>query len=218
MSLKSYQRNFLEFAISQEILSFGSFTLKSGRKSPYFFNVGKFNKGSTLSAIGKFYAATLQDEKKLDFDVVFGPAYKGIPLASSTVIALSEQYNKDVPYSFNRKEIKDHGEGGNIVGAPLKGNILILDDVITAGTAIRECLAIIKENDATPVGIIVAVDRQERGTSEVSAVQQIEQDYGIPVMSIVNLELIIEYLKEQGGYDEHLSNMKEYRDMYCIKK
>ncbi|CAG8457996.1 18270_t:CDS:1 [Cetraspora pellucida] len=218
MSLKPYQRDFIEFAISQEILSFGSFILKSGRKSPYFFNAGKFNKGSALSAIGKFYAATLQDIKNLDFDVVFGPAYKGIPLASSTVIALSEQYNKDVPYSFNRKEIKDHGEGGNIVGAPLKGNILILDDVITAGTAIRECLAIIKENDATPVGIIVAVDRQERGTSEISAVQQIEQDYGIPVMSIVNLELIIEYLKERGGYDEHLSNMKEYRDMYGIKK
>ncbi|CAG8804956.1 22983_t:CDS:1, partial [Racocetra persica] len=212
MSLKPYQREFIEFAISQEILSFGSFTLKSGRKSPYFLNAGKFNKGSALSQIGKFYADTLQDAKHLDFDVVFGPAYKGIPLASSTVIALFKHYDKDVPYSFNRKEIKDHGEGGNIVGAPLEGNILIIDDVITAGTAIRECLKIIKENGATPVGIIIAVDRQERGTGEVSAVQQIEKEYGIPVMSIVNLELIIEFLNERGGYDEHLSNMKEYRD------
>ncbi|CAG8636219.1 24388_t:CDS:1 [Dentiscutata erythropus] len=218
MSLKSYQREFIEFAISQEILSFGSFILKSGRKSPYFFNAGKFNKGSALSTIGKYYAAVLQDENHLDYDVVFGPAYKGIPLASSTVIALSEHYNKDVPYSFNRKEIKDHGDGGSIVGAPLKGNILIIDDVITAGTAIRESLAIIKENGATPVGVIVAVDRQERGTGEVSAIQQIEQDYGIPVMSIVNLDLIIQYLKEKGGYDERLSIMKEYRDMYGIKK
>ncbi|CAG8675174.1 1622_t:CDS:1, partial [Racocetra fulgida] len=212
MSLKPYQREFIEFAISQEILSFGSFTLKSGRKSPYFFNAGKFNKGSALSKIGNFYADALQDAKHLEFDVVFGPAYKGIPLASSTVIALSENHKKDVPYSFNRKEIKDHGEGGKIVGAPLKGNILILDDVITAGTAIRECLEIIKENGATPVGIIIAVDRQERGTGEISAVQQIEKEYGIPVMSIVNLELIIEFLNERGGYDEHLSNMKEYRD------
>ncbi|RIB20356.1 orotate phosphoribosyltransferase [Gigaspora rosea] len=218
MSLKSYQRKFIEFAISNEILSFGSFILKSGRESPYFFNVGKFNKGSALSAIGKFYADVLHDENQLDFDVVFGPAYKGIPLASSTVIALSEHYKKDVPYSFNRKEIKDHGEGGNIVGAPLKGNILIIDDVITAGTAIRESLAIIKENGATTVGIIVAVDRQERGTGEVSAIQQIKQDYDIPVMSIINLDLIIQYLNEKGGYDEHLSNMKKYRDIYGIKK
>ncbi|CAG8548080.1 5497_t:CDS:1 [Acaulospora colombiana] len=216
MSLKPYQRDFIEYAISHDILSFGSFTLKSGRVSPYFFNAGKFNKGSSLAAIGTFYASVLQDTG-LEFDVVFGPAYKGIPLSSSTVIALAEKCNKDVPYSFNRKEIKDHGEGGKIVGAPLEGRILIVDDVITAGTAVRESLSIIKECGATPVGVVVAVNRQEKGTGEISAVQQIEKDYGIPVLSIVNLDQIIQYIKEQGDYSEHLKKMEEYRATYGIQ-
>ncbi|CAG8521148.1 13826_t:CDS:1 [Acaulospora morrowiae] len=215
MSLKSYQHDFIKFAISNDILSFGSFTLKSGRISPYFFNAGKFNRGTSLAAIGKFYAEVLQDAG-LEFDVVFGPAYKGIPLSSSTVIALAKEYNKDVPYSFNRKEVKDHGEGGNIVGAPLDGRIIIVDDVITAGTAIRESILIIKDHGAIPAGVIVAVNRQEKGTNEISAVQQIEKDYGIPVLSIVTLDQIIQYLREHGGYGEHLKKMEEYRTTYGI--
>ncbi len=217
MSLKQYQREFIEFSISQNILSFGSYTLKSGRQSPYFFNTGKFNTGESLSKVGKFYAETIESLHELVYDGIFGPSYKGIPLAASTVIALSETYNKNIPYSFNRKEIKDHGEGGNIIGSPLSGNILIIDDVITAGTAIRESFEIIVKCGAKVAGVILAVDRQEKGTGDKSAVQQIEEEYGVPVKAIVNLEQIIEYLKEKGGYDEHLSRMKEYKALYGIK-
>src|SRR6266542_1370089 len=175
MSLKQYQREFIEFSISQNILSFGSYTLKSGRQSPYFFNTGKFNTGESLSKVGKFYAETIESLHELVYDGIFGPSYKGIPLAASTVIALSETYNKNIPYSFNRKEIKDHGEGGNIIGSPLSGNILIIDDVITAGTAIRESFEIIVKCGAKVAGVILAVDRQEKGTGDKSAVQQIEE-------------------------------------------
>ncbi|CAH1759568.1 12774_t:CDS:1 [Entrophospora sp. SA101] len=219
MPLKKYQEEFIEYAISQNILNFGNFKLKSGRISPYFFNAGNFGTGKSLSKIGTVYASTIQDQKDLDYDGIFGPAYKAIPLVSSTAIALSTNYNKDVPYSFNRKEIKDHGEGGNIVGSLLKGKILIIDDVITAGTAIRESLDIIKKNNAVVVGIVVAIDRQEIGIdSEKSAVQQIEQEFGIPVISIVTLEQIIEYLQEKGGYDDYLTKVKEYQLAYGIKK
>ncbi|CAI2171725.1 17214_t:CDS:1 [Funneliformis geosporum] len=216
MSLKQYQREFIEYSIAQNILSFGSYTLKSGRKSPYFFNTGKFNTGESLSKIGKFYAEAIESYHELIYDGIFGPAYKGIPLASSTVIALSEIFNKNIPFSFNRKEIKDHGEGGNIIGSPLSGNILIIDDVITAGTAIRESIEIITKCGAKVAGVIVAVDRQEKGTGEKSAVQQIEETYSVPVKAIVNLEQIIKYFKEKDGYDEHLSKMEEYKSLYGI--
>ncbi|CAG8511361.1 10803_t:CDS:1 [Funneliformis caledonium] len=215
MSLKQYQREFIEYSIAQNILSFGSYTLKSGRKSPYFFNTGKFNTGESISKIGKFYAEAIESFHELVYDGIFGPAYKGIPLATSTVIALSEIFNKNIPCSFNRKEIKDHGEGGNIIGS-LSGKILIIDDVITAGTAIRESIEIITKNGAKVAGVIVAVDRQERGTGEKSAVQQIEETYGVPVKSIVNLEQIIKYFKEKEGCDEHLTKMEEYKALYGI--
>ncbi|RIA92027.1 orotate phosphoribosyltransferase [Glomus cerebriforme] len=217
MTLEQYQREFIEFLISQNILSFGSFILKSGRLSPYFLNTGKFNTGESLSKIGKFYAKALESySHELAYDGIFGPAYKAIPLVSSTVIALLETFNKDVPYSFNRKEIKDHGEGGNIVGAPLSGNILIIDDVITAGTSIKESFEIISNSGAKVAGVIIAIDRQEKGTGEKSAVQQIEEDYGVPVKAIVNLDQIIEYIREKGGYDEQLLKMKEYKALYGV--
>ncbi|GBB98388.1 hypothetical protein RclHR1_03210009 [Rhizophagus clarus] len=217
MALQQYQREFIEFLISQNILSFGSFTLKSGRISPYFLNTGKFNTGESLSKIGKFYAKTIEAySHELVYDGIFGPAYKAIPLISSTVIALSDTFKKNTPYSFNRKEIKDHGEGGNIVGAPLSGNILIIDDVITAGTSIRESFNIISKSGAKVSGILIAVDRQEKGTGHKSAVQQIEDDYSVPVKAIVNLDQIIEYIKEKGGYDEQLLKMEEYKALYGV--
>ncbi|CAG8591630.1 5745_t:CDS:1 [Paraglomus brasilianum] len=217
MSLKPYQRDFITFAIKHSALRFGTFTLKSGRISPYFFNAGLFNTGSALSSLGSFYASAIQDSG-VAFDVIFGPAYKGIPLVSSTAIALSTEHNLDVPYSFNRKEIKDHGEGGNIVGAPLIGKILIIDDVITAGTAIRESLAIISAHNAQLVGVVVAVDRQEKGIGEKSAIRELEMQYKIKVISIVTLEDIIDYIREQGGDDEHLKDMEEYRLKYGVKE
>ncbi|CAG8477307.1 8025_t:CDS:1, partial [Paraglomus occultum] len=176
-----------------------------------------FNTGSALSSLGRFYASAIQDSG-IAFDVIFGPAYKGIPLVSSTAIALSTEHNLDVPYSFNRKEAKDHGEGGNIVGSPLNGKILIIDDVITAGTAIRESLAIIRANNAQLVGVVVAVDRQEKGIGEKSAIRELEMQYNIKVISIVALEDIINYIREQGGDDEHLKDMEEYRLKYGAKE
>ena len=217
MSLEQYQRDFLKWAIEQEALTFGTYTLKSGRVSPYFYDAAKFNKGSALVTIGQFYANILQNAE-IKYDVVFGSAYKGIPIALSTVTALNEKYNLDVSYSFNRKEIKSHGEGGNIVGAPLKGNVLIVDDVISVGTAIRECLKVVKENGANPVGIVIAMDRQEKGTGENTVAKQIEQEYAIPVMSIITLEDIVQYIIELGGYDEHLTRIEEYQNIYGIKK
>ncbi|CAB4474877.1 orotate phosphoribosyl transferase [Rhizophagus irregularis] len=217
MALEQYQREFIEFLISQEILSFGSFTLKSGRISPYFLNTGKFSTGESLSKIGKYYAKTIESySHELAYDGIFGPAYKAIPLISSTVIALSDVFKKNIPYSFNRKEIKDHGEGGNIVGASLSGKILIIDDVITAGTSIRESFEIISKHGAKVSSVLIAVDRQEKGTGHKSAVQQIESDFGVPVKAIVNLDQIIEYIEEKGDYDEHLIKMKEYKALYGV--
>ena len=183
--MEQYQKDFVDFTLETGVLKFGEFTLKSGRISPYFFNAGLFNTGSHLSQLGNFYAQAIE-ASNLQFDVLFGPAYKGIPLAAATAIALNDNFNRNVPYSFNRKEAKDHGEGGSIVGHPLEGDILIIDDVITAGTAIREAQDIINANDANTKGVIVALDRQEKGKGELSAIQVVEQIFGIRVLSIIN--------------------------------
>ncbi|MDC1435904.1 orotate phosphoribosyltransferase [Gammaproteobacteria bacterium] len=215
--MKHFQTQFLDFATSEDILSFGEFTLKSGRKSPYFFNAGLFNSGASLTQVGRSYAAAIA-EANLDFDVLFGPAYKGIPLVASTAIALSQDFGINKPYCFNRKEAKDHGEGGDIVGAKLAGKVLIIDDVITAGTAIREVMGLIDEAGAEATGVVVALDRQEKGKGELSAIQEIETDYDMPVISIINLQQILDYLsqKEDRSFDDSLEAMKAYKASYGI--
>ena len=212
--MEQYQKDFVDFTLETGVLKFGEFTLKSGRISPYFFNAGLFNTGSHLSQLGNFYAQAIE-ASNLQFDVLFGPAYKGIPLAAATAIALNDNFNRNVPYSFNRKEAKDHGEGGNIVGHPLEGDILIIDDVITAGTAIREAQDIINANDANTKGVIVALDRQEKGKGELSAIQEVEQIFGIRVLSIINLSHIIDYLKASKNEDV-VSRIESYRSQYGI--
>jgi orotate phosphoribosyltransferase len=214
--MRDYQREFIQFAIEQNVLRFGEFTLKSGRVSPYFFNAGLFNTGTALAKLGRFYAAAIEDAG-VEFDVLFGPAYKGIPLAASAAVALSNDFNRDVPYVFNRKEAKDHGEGGNLVGAPLEGRVMIIDDVITAGTAIREVMEIINANQATPAAVMIALNRMEKGKGELSAIQEVERDYGMQVVSIVSLDDIVEYLSEAGGYDEAISAINAYREQYGIQ-
>jgi orotate phosphoribosyltransferase len=211
--MKDYQREFLDFAIEREVLKFGEFTLKSGRISPYFFNAGLFNTGAALARLGRYYAQAVI-ESGMEFDMVFGPAYKGIPLAAVTVAALAEQHGRDVPYCFNRKEAKDHGEGGNLVGAPLAGRVLIVDDVITAGTAIRESVDIIRSHGATPAGVVIALDRQEKGRGELSAIAEVEQDYGIAVASIAGLGDLIQLLDERGSEPATLEAMRTYRTRY----
>jgi orotate phosphoribosyltransferase len=215
--MKHFQTQFLDFATNEDILSFGEFTLKSGRKSPYFFNAGLFNSGASLAQVGRSYAAAIA-EANLDFDVLFGPAYKGIPLVSSAAIALSQDFGINKPYCYNRKEVKDHGEGGNIVGAELEGKVLIIDDVITAGTAIREVMGLIDEAGAEAVGVVVALDRQEKGKGELSAIQEIETDYDMPVISIINLQQILDYLgeKEDIGFKDSLEAMKAYKASYGV--
>lgn len=213
--MQSYQREFIEFAIEKGVLKFGEFTLKSGRTSPYFFNAGLFNTGDAIAKLGRFYAAAIENAN-IDYDVMLGPAYKGIPLATTTVVALANDFGKDVPYVFNRKEVKDHGEGGNLVGAPLAGRILIIDDVITAGTAIREVMTLIDENGATPAATVIALNRMERGTGELSAIQEVERDYNMQVASIISLDDLVEYLEEQGGRDAELTAIRAYRDEYGI--
>lgn len=214
--MRDYQQEFIEFALQREVLRFGEFTLKSGRISPYFFNAGLFNSGKALARLGRYYAQTIVDSG-VQFDVLFGPAYKGIPLAAATAVALAEQHDIDVPYAFNRKEAKAHGEGGNIVGAPLQGKVLIIDDVITAGTAIGEAMDIIEANGASPAGVVIALDRQEKGKGELSAIQEVENNYGIPVHSIIQLELLIEYLSKQTGMEDKLEAVKAYRAQYGIE-
>lgn len=193
--MQEYQREFLRFALDLGVLRFGDFTLKSGRQSPYFFNAGLFNTGSALASLGGFYAAALQ-ASGLACDLLYGPAYKGIPLAAATAIALAAQYGRDLPYAFNRKESKDHGEGGLIVGHPLRGEVLIIDDVITAGTSVRESIDIIQAQGAQPAGVLIALDRQERGQNERSAVQEVREQYGIPVVSIASLTDLVAFLEE----------------------
>ncbi len=213
--MEQYQKDFVDFTLATGVLKFGEFTLKSGRISPYFFNAGLFNTGSHLSQLGIFYAKAIE-ASGLEFDVLFGPAYKGIPLATATAIALNDSLGRNVPYSFNRKEAKDHGEGGSIVGHPLEGDILIIDDVITAGTAIREAQDIINANGAKTKGVIVALDRQEKGNGELSAIQEVEEIFGITVLSIINLSHIIDYLKDSKNL-ETLQSIEDYRTQYGVK-
>lgn len=213
--MQNYQREFIEFAIEKGVLKFGEFTLKSGRKSPYFFNAGLFNTGGALAKLGRFYAAAIEDAG-IQFDVMLGPAYKGIPLAATTVVAMANDFGKDVPYVFNRKEAKDHGEGGNLVGAPLAGRVLIIDDVITAGTAIREVMTLINDNGATPAATIIALNRMERGTGELSAIQEVERDYNMQVASIISLDNLVEYLEELGDKSSELAAIRAYREEYGI--
>ena len=216
--MKDFQCRFLNFVIEHEILRFGEFTLKSGRKSPYFFNAGLFNTGGKLAFLSRCYADAILDSE-VEYDVLFGPAYKGITLAATTVVALSADHGIDKPYCFNRKEAKGHGEGGSIVGAPLAGRVLVIDDVITAGTAIREAAQIIIDNGATMAGIAVAMDRQERGAGELSAIQEVERDYGVPVISIIQLDHIIGYLESShnGELQKYLPAVSRYREEYGVK-
>ncbi|WP_369309272.1 orotate phosphoribosyltransferase [Providencia rettgeri] len=213
--MKAYQRDFIELAMKKQVLKFGEFTLKSGRKSPYFFNAGLFNTGRDLALVGRFYAQALQ-ESAIACDVIFGPAYKGIPIATTMAVALAEHHDIDMPYCFNRKEAKDHGEGGMLVGSPLQGRVLVVDDVITAGTAIRESMEIIKQQKATLNGVLLCLDRQEKGKGEISAVQEVERDYGCKVHSIITMNDLITYLSEQEGMEVHLAAMKAYREQYGI--
>ena len=213
--MEKYQQEFIEFALNIGVLRFGEFTLKSGRKSPYFFNAGLFNSGASLAQLGRYYAQTIVDSG-IAFDMLYGPAYKGIPLAAATVIALADHHGKDIPYAFNRKEAKDHGEGGVIVGASLQGKVLIIDDVISAGTSVRESIDIITANNATPAGVIIALDRQEKGQGETSAIQEVEKNYGMPVASIIQLKLLIEYLEHQQGMRESLQAIYAYREKYGV--
>ena len=213
--MHDYQRRFIEFALEHDVLRFGEFTLKSGRTSPYFFNAGSFDTGSRLSALGGFYADAIA-AAGLEFDVLLGPAYKGIPLAAATAVQLADAHDRDVPWCFNRKEAKDHGEGGLFVGAAPRGRLLVVDDVITAGTAIREVIALVDGLDATVAGVVVAVDRRERGTGELSAIQEVERDHGIAVTSIVTFDDIIEYLQETGRFAEHLPAVRAYRERYGV--
>jgi len=212
--MEQYQNDFVDFMLEIGALKFGEFTLKSGRVSPYFFNAGQFNQGNHLSQLGQFYAQAIE-ASGIKFDVLFGPAYKGIPLAAATAIALNDSFNRSVPYSFNRKEAKDHGEGGNIVGHPLEGDILIIDDVITAGTAIKEAKDIINANGAKTKGVVVALDRQEKGNGELSAIQEVEQNFGIAVVSIINLSHIVDYLKANNDKNI-ISRIESYRSQYGI--
>jgi len=213
--METYQKEFLDFAISIGVLKFGDFTLKSGRKSPYFFNSGLFNTGVSLAKLGNYYAQTIM-ASKVEYDMIYGPAYKGIPLAAAVTIALANEFNKDVPYAFNRKEIKDHGEGGVIVGSPLSGKILIIDDVISAGTSVRESVNIIKAQGAQPAGVVIALDRQEMGKGDTTAIQEVEKDYGIPVFSIVCLGHLINYLEQQKDMYAHVDAIKAYREKYGV--
>ncbi|PYC23929.1 orotate phosphoribosyltransferase [Pseudomonas mosselii] len=213
--MQPYQRDFIRFAIDRGVLRFGEFTLKSGRTSPYFFNAGLFNTGSALAQLGRCYAAAIVDSE-IPFDVLFGPAYKGIPLAAATAVALAEQHQLDVPWCFNRKEAKDHGEGGSLVGAPLAGDVLIIDDVITAGTAIREVMQIINAQQAKAAGVLIALNREERGNGELSAIQEVERDFGIPVVSIVSLTQVLEFLADDPQLKQHLPAVEAYRAQYGI--
>ena len=216
-----HQRSFIELALARSALRFGRFTLKSGRESPYFFNAGLFNDGEALAVLGKCYAAALQ-ASAVHFDMLFGPAYKGIPLVAATAMALAEHHGRNVPWAFNRKEAKDHGEGGNIVGRALAGKVVIVDDVITAGTAIRESVELIRRAGAEPVAVLLALDRQERGQGARSAVQEMEAEFGLRCVSLLTLEDLIEVLAQPTAGSaalpvEHLQALRDYRSQYGIR-
>ena len=212
---QSFRQNFIELALECEVLQFGEFELKSGRISPYFFNAGKFSNGGALARLGRCYAAAL-NASGLHVDMLFGPAYKGIPLVSTTAMALSEQHGMDLPFAFNRKEAKTHGEGGNIVGAPLAGDVVVIDDVMTAGTAIRESMAILNESGAQGAGVVIGLDRCERGDGERSAVQQVEQDWGLTVVSVVSLHDIIAWVESNPAMAQHREALERYRERYGV--
>ncbi|MCO6549663.1 orotate phosphoribosyltransferase [Gilliamella sp. BG2] len=215
--MKSYKSEFIEFALNRQALKFGEFTLKSGRKSPYFFNAGLFNTGKDLALLGRFYAAALMDTN-LEYDVIFGPAYKGIPIVSSTVVALSEHHNVDIPYCFNRKEAKDHGEGGNLVGSSIyQQRVMLVDDVITAGTAIRESMKILADNQSKLAGVLICLDRQEKGRGELSAIQEIKQTYHCNVISIITLDDLIQYLYKDPARKDQVTQVEAYRSEFGIK-
>ncbi len=213
--MQDYQKEFIQFALDNKVLCFGDFTLKSGRESPYFFNSGLFNSGASLARLGQFYARAIE-AANIEYDMLFGPAYKGIPLTASVAIALAEQSGHDFPYCFNRKEAKDHGEGGTTFGAPLSGKVLIIDDVISAGTSVNLSIDIIDRSGATPAGVVVALDRQERGAGQYSAIQEVEQRHNIKVISIITLENMIEYLKNTPIMAESLEMIELYRKQYGI--
>jgi len=213
--MSSLSQNFLRYALEREVLRFGEFTLKSGRVSPYFFNAGLFNTGDALSRLGRYYAEVIV-RSGVEFDMLFGPAYKGIPLAAATAIALAEQHGMDVPWAFNRKEAKAHGEGGSIVGAPLSGRVLIVDDVITAGTAIRESLAIIGDAGAEAVAVAVLLDRQEKGQGELSAIQEVEREHGLKALAIAGLGDLVELMRADARFAGHLDAVEAYRASYGV--
>ena len=213
--MRDLQKQFIEFLIENNALQFGEFTLKSGRISPYFFNLGVFHTGKSLTKLGEFFAETLQNSR-MHCDVLFGPAYKGIPLATATSIILFEKFNINMPYCFNRKETKDHGDGGNFVGAKLLGNVVMLDDVITAGTTVRETILLLENTDAKLSGIIIAFDRQERGTGTLSAVQEAVKTHKIPVQSIITLSDVVQYLGGQSNLKKHLDAIEVYRKQYGV--
>jgi len=211
--MQDYQYAFIKFAIDKGVLRFGEFTLKSGRISPYFFNSGLFDSGGSLARLGRFYASALVDSK-IEFDMLFGPAYKGIPLASTCSIALADEHGRDLPYSFNRKEAKDHGEGGTIVGSALKDKVMIIDDVISAGTSVRESIDLINQANAVPAGVVIALDRQELGKGDVSAIAEIEKNYNMPVASIIKLEHLIDFLQANASFAQYYDKIQAYRDRY----
>ncbi|HEV7137675.1 MAG TPA: orotate phosphoribosyltransferase [Steroidobacteraceae bacterium] len=218
--MQDYQLTFIDLALSRQALRFGRFTLKSGRESPYFFNAGLFSDGEAIATLGRCYAAAIARLAPA-FDVLFGPAYKGIPLAAATAAALFEHHGRNIPYAFNRKEPKDHGEGGTVIGTPLRGRVLVIDDVVTAGTAVRESLALIRQQGAQPAGVVFALDRQERGQGALSATQEIASEHGIPCVSVVTLADLIEALsRPQDGpsaiSDDQLTLLKAYRQRYGV--
>ncbi len=213
--MSDYREEFIRFALARGVLRFGEFVLKSGRKSPYFFNSGLFNTGGALARLGRFYAQALE-ASGVKYDMIFGPAYKGIPLVSALGVALDEVFGRDVPYAFNRKEAKDHGEGGVVVGAPLEGRVLIVDDVISAGTSVRESITLIRAAGAEPAGVLIALDRQERGQGETSAIQEVETEFAIPVVSIVKLEDVLRFLERDEALCRWLPAVREYRQRYGV--
>ena len=213
--MEQYKRDFIEFALNRNVLKFGEFTLKSGRKSPYFFNAGLFNTGADLARLGEFYAAAIASNAVL-FDVIFGPAYKGIPIGTTVSVALFNRYGVDKPVCFNRKETKDHGEGGNLIGSPLQGKILLVDDVITAGTAIRESMELIDANNAELAAVLIALNRKERGKGKLSAIQEVERDYQCRVLSIIDLDDLMQFIEQDPRYTAHLPAMRAYRAEFGV--
>ncbi|TDQ59435.1 orotate phosphoribosyltransferase [Mesocricetibacter intestinalis] len=214
--MQAYKSEFIQFALSRNVLRFGRFQLKSGRISPYFFNAGLFNRGADLARLGEFYAAALQ-QSAVDFDVIFGPAYKGIPIGTALSVALFNRFGVDKPVCFNRKEAKDHGEGGNLIGSPLQGKVLLVDDVITAGTAIREAMDIIAANQAQLSAVLIALNRKEKGRGELSAIQEVERDYRCEVLSIIDLDDLMSFIAEDKGYADYLPAMRAYRENYGVE-